>query len=973
MDWLQLQAFSIPPLTQGLLSLVALGAVLRTRNKTRTTWLFVACFAAFAAFYASVFLQVSVMGTGHYLFIPLIQMTTLVGLTVVMHLAYTFRGMPFRTEGRWIVRLFAGLTVLAFVYVVYELMRYGPEHTIHYTPLYAMYLMGMAWVLVVCLRRIRLDHAVDTRWSLRTDTQRAFAFLGGLTFLSAISGLDGDAYMSLIVELLYLSGFVLIYVNYSGERISVQVKLVTLTLATLLGVLGIAGLVLYTPEPFTTFQLADGSFDLDHYGAYRQEMHSEVIKLAYVIFGSTAFVLVTFPLLFGRSLIRPLQTLLAGVRDIQAGNLNTRVSSTSHDEWSTLTTRFNAMAASLDKAQAQLRTYTDDLERLVDTRTREIVQQKEIAEHARAVIEEQAEALKSLDEAKSHFFANLSHEFRTPLTLIVGPIQDVLDEAYGPVTDDLRAQLTRTQTNAFRLLRLINQLLDLSKLETGHMELQRQTSDVVAFVKGVLLSFASLAEQRDLTLHLKHVPASANDEAAPLLLSFDRDKLEQVLTNLISNAFKFTPDGGRIRVTVESGLTKEQPAVSITVRDSGQGIPATERAHIFDRFYQGSVSPSFTQRGTGIGLALTRELVELHGGSISVTSEEGFGSVFTVVLPQDDAWANEGMGEWENGRAEERENGRMGEWENGRAEESKNGRAKERENEGVKGSNTQTQEYFNTSTPKSTNERFTVGKHSNTPSLLLVEDDPDVRAYIRESLEPLYRVREAADGKAALASLKKQPVDVVLSDVMMPGMNGYALCQAIKASDTLKGIPVILLTAKADRTAKLEGLSTGADDYLFKPFDAKELRARISNLITNRHALTQQQRIVPWNASKAVPVRSVDAIFLERVREATEHHLTNSDFGVEWLASEVGASPRHLQRKLKALTKLSAASYIRMMRMKRAAHLLEQEVGTVAEVAYAVGFRDAKYFSTVFREHYQVLPSQWTKHISEAIVHDSSE
>lgn len=946
MDWLQLQSFSIPPLTQGLLSLVALGALLRTRKKTRTTWLFIACFGAFVAFYTAVFLQISVVGTTQYVFLPIMHVTTFAGLTVVLHLAYTFRGSPFPREGRWTVGLFACLTLLTLGSVVYQLLVYGREHAIPHAALYLAYLSGMGWVLMVCVRRIWQEHTGNRRGVFRTDAQRALALLAGLTVLSVGSGLASHAYLGLLAELFYLSGFVLIYVNYSGERISMQVKLVTLTLAALLGILGIAGLVLYSPQPVTDFQMADGTFNLEHYAAYRSDMHAEVVKLVYVILGSAVFVLVTLPLLFGRSLLHPLQELLSGVQNIHSGDLHSRISTASHDEWGTLTNSFNAMAASLDAAQVQLRSYTDDLERLVDARTRETVQQKEIAEHARAVIEEQAAALKLLDQAKSNFFANLSHEFRTPLTLIVGPIQDVLDEAYGPISEDLRIQLSRTQDNASRLLRLINQLLDLSKLESGHMELQRQTSDIVAFTKGVLLSFASLAEQRGLTLHFKHLPLPESKPNAPVLLSFDRDKLEQVLTNLISNAFKFTPAGGRIRVTIQAIVTSALPTVSITVRDSGQGISTIEQERIFDRFYQSPHTGSFAQRGTGIGLALTRELVELHGGEISVSSEEGFGSAFTVVLPMVKDWESERMEEWAD-------NGIKGHKDRGTTATLGASRKPSRSKPAVQ-------------QRKSTNERFTSGKTENQnsnahPTILLVEDDPDVRAYVRDSLAPLYEVYEASDGKAALAFLKKKTVDLVLSDVMMPEMNGYALCQAIKSHETLKGIPLILLTAKADRANKLEGLATGADDYLFKPFDAKELRARITNLITTRTTLAEQQRIVPWDTPTSVPLRSVDAIFLERVRVAVDTHLAHSDFGVEWLASEVGASPRHLQRKLKAITNLSAASYIRMMRMKRAAHLLDEEVGTVAEIAYAVGFRDAKYFSTVFREYHQLLPSQWAK------------
>lgn len=930
MDWLQLQSFAIPPLTQGILALVAMGALLRSPQKNRTTWLFFACFGVFFVFYLLVVLQLSVVGPGHFVFAPLLQVVSLLGVTVVLHLAYTFRGTPFPQERRWVVGAGALLSGAGLLYVSYQLARYGADHTIQSRGLFFLYLAGMGWILVVCLRRIWKDTTSDKRWTLVTDSQKALALLGGLTFLSISTGWDADAHVALIAELMYLSGFVLIYVNYSGVRSTVQVKLVTLTLAALLGILGLAALVLYSPQPFTTFLASDGSFDRALYDTYRSSVHADVIKLVYVILGSTVFVLVAFPFMLGRSLIRPLHTLLSGVQRIQGGDLDTHLPSSTTDEWGTLTTSFNTMARSLATAQREIHTYTDDLEQLVDARTREIVRQKEIAEHARTVIEEQAEQLRSLDQAKSHFFANLSHEFRTPLTLIAGPIQDVLDGSYGPVSDDMRLQLERTQHSAERLLRLINQLLELSKLEAGHFDLDKQPGDLVALVKGVLRSFASLAEQRELTLHFKHLPTPAQATAQPIRFAFDRDKMEQVFSNLIANAVKFTPDGGRIRVTIQATPEGAVPTVIIHVRDSGHGIPASEHGRIFDRFYQAPQAATFAQRGTGIGLALTRELIECHGGHISVQSEEGFGSVFTVVLPLEDL---------------------------------------PHERASLLADHTLTKQE-----PLPTTDAFpvlpsaqtfalspTTQDTNNKPRILLAEDDPDVRAYIHDCLASDYTILEAADGKAALAHLKKETVALVLSDVMMPEMNGYALCQAIKREETLQGLPVILLTAKSDRKGKLDGLATGADDYLFKPFDAKELRARIANLLTTRDVLKQQQQIVRWDAPEAIPIRSADAVFLDRVRQAVERHIGDADFGVDWLADEVGSSPRHLQRKIKAITNLSAASYIRMMRMKHATHLLEQAFGTIAEVAYAVGFRDAKYFSTVFRQHYNVLPSQWAK------------
>ncbi len=537
-----------------------------------------------------------------------------------------------------------------------------------------------------------------------------------------------------------------------------------------------------------------------------------------------------------------------------------------------------------------LRQQNEALEALVAART--------------AQVEAQAERLRDLDRAKSRFFANLSHEFRTPLTLLLGPIETLLDRAEA--TEDRRL-LGGMRTQSRRLLRLVGQLLDLSKIDAGAVALHPQRGDLVVFLRRLTASFAALAEQRGVTLGF-------DTDAERIDAAFDADKLEQIVGNLLSNALKFTPPAGKVQV----GLETEGSEAVVRVRDTGPGIAAAALERVFDRFYQAETSSDGL--GTGIGLALARDLAELHGGSLDAESTVGFGSLFTLRLPLD----------LESERGAERESAEdaSAEWE--------------------------------TEDTADDDEAGPEALPDDAPLVLLVEDHAEVRAFLRDTLASRYRIAEAASGEAALAAARAAPPDLIVSDVMMPGLDGFDLVRALRADDTLAPIPVILLTARADEASRLEGLGAGADDYLAKPFSAAELKARAENLIELRRALRRRYSDEVVVGPSQVTVPSADAVFLDEVRAAVEQHIGNSEFGVEWLADEVHLSRRQLHRKLRALTGLSSVAYIRMMRLERAAQLLEQHAGTVSEIAYRVGFRDADYFGRLFRQAYGHPPSEHT-------------
>ncbi len=543
-----------------------------------------------------------------------------------------------------------------------------------------------------------------------------------------------------------------------------------------------------------------------------------------------------------------------------------------------------------------------------------------------------AEKLHEVDQMKSRFFANISHEFRTPLTLILGQIDSVL----ATITDrQNQSKLEVASRNARRLQRLINQLLDLSKLEAGSMALKATRANVVSFLKNLVASFEHLAEQKGITLTLH----STHDE---IMLDYDPEKLEKVFYNLLSNALKFTSEGGTVLVRVEmnntplnapsrgdyrnSSLEGGQRGVKhfviVTITDTGIGIAQEHLPHVFDRFYQADSSHQL--EGTGIGLALAKELVELHRGEISVSSEVGKGTAFVVKLPLV-AMSRE---QWGVSSAVEIEE-----------------RSLKIEDRAISNEQSQT-----------SNEHAAI---SNKELILLVEDNADIRAYVREQVQSGYRVIFAADGEEGLAKAQEAIPDLIITDVMMPKMDGYQMSRLLKNDEKTSHIPIIMLTAKAALDDKLAGLETGVDDYLLKPFSAKELLARMRNLIALRRQLRQRFSTATIIKPAEVTATSVDQAFLQRVLAAIEAHVGDEHFGVAELAATVSMSTSQINRKLGALIDQPASQLIRSMRLQRAADLLKQNAGTVAEIAYQTGFSDQAHFARSFKKQFGCAPSEF--------------
>lgn len=524
------------------------------------------------------------------------------------------------------------------------------------------------------------------------------------------------------------------------------------------------------------------------------------------------------------------------------------------------------------------------------------------------------EKIQEIDQVKSRFFANISHEFRTPLTLILSPLKQLQNKNFR---GDIQNQYNLMSRNAEKLLQLINQILDLTKLESGKMKLQASIGNLPNFLKRLTDAFQNLAAEKEIDLTFQNSPPSGGLGGE---FYFDPEKLEQILYNLISNAIKHTPKKGKISLI----LKENKKHFEILVKDSGAGIPKNLQDKIFNRFYQVQDSRVESQSGTGVGLALVIELVELHHGKISLESEIGKGTCFKLeFLKGKKHLAFDEIVE---------------------------------SNPEIEIKNYEKTENLNSST-----ENKNAIQKEEKAEILLVEDNLDVRTYLKENLENKYKIFEAENGKIGLKKAIEKIPDLVISDYMMPEMNGIEFSKQLKTNELTSHIPIVMLTARADTTSKLKGLKTGADDYLTKPYEVQELQIRVENLIEQRKKLKAKfSQDFSFNP-KAIEVNSMDEQFLKRLMKILETHYKNPEFNVENLANEMGLSRMQLHRKIKGISQQTASEFLRHFRLKQAAQLLAQNHATVSEIAFLSGFNNLSYFTKSFKELFGVLPSEFEK------------
>ena len=524
--------------------------------------------------------------------------------------------------------------------------------------------------------------------------------------------------------------------------------------------------------------------------------------------------------------------------------------------------------------------------------------------------EKEKQQLKALDEFKSRFYTNITHEFRTPLTIILGMTDQIRTE---PVTW-LDEGLDMIKRNGLKLLNLTNQLLDLSKLESSAMPVHWVNGDIAQYLKYLSESFQSFAASKNIRI----VFAS---EQEIINMDFDPDKTQDILANLLSNAIQFSPEGGLIQISLSETDSENGKNFVLSVRDTGTGIPEDQIPFIFDRYFQAENQIDHLVEGTGLGLALTQELIHLLGGTITVKSIQGEGSTFTINLPITARAASDLQ--------------------------------------------FLSREKVLSFLPLSVNTDAKENRKGPAPKkmvLLIVEDNYDVVRYLKALLLEDYRIEVAENGLEGFKKATDIIPDLVISDVMMPGMDGFEFCEKLKTDLRTSHIPVIILTARADSASKVEGLKAGADVYLAKPFNREELFVRIKKLIELRKTLHKRYRsngIAPFSfePDKTGPVNMEDA-FIQKVRQILSEHLGDEAFGTNELCRSLGMSRSQLYRKFRALTDISVHHFFRKLRLNKAQELLQSSDLNITEVALETGFKNLSHFSKVFLEEFGVTPSQ---------------
>lgn len=531
--------------------------------------------------------------------------------------------------------------------------------------------------------------------------------------------------------------------------------------------------------------------------------------------------------------------------------------------------------------------------------------------HTNIQVEQQREELaianRKIEQAttrKLQFFTNVSHEIKTPLTLILGPLNKISKELPpdSPMADDIHI-ITK---NANRLKRVVSQLLDFRKVESNKMDMQVTEVDLVAFIEDVKSYFDAMAQSKQIAYSFQH-------DAPSVLLWVDTDKMEKILTNLLSNAFKFTPEGGTVTIRLQ-----DHPGyVILSVEDNGRGILPENISSVFDQFFTADHAT-----GTGIGLHLTHEFVGMHKGSIYVESEPGKQTVFFVELPKGKSHFDEScmfapsVTELSSGVAH-----------------------------------------------LDTREMDEMVSRTYDYTILIVEDDPDINAYLQKELKPNFHILTVGNGVQAMEILAKENVSLIISDVMMPEMNGYELCKKVKSDIAFSHIPVILLTALSDDKQRMYGIASGADEFIQKPFNIEEVKLRIVRLLEERvrlrNAITQDLQSPAASDLKPEKVESIDELFIRKFMALVEESYPDSTFSIEKASEMLGLSRVHLYRKVKELMGVTPTDFLRNYRLKQAAALLRQKDRNVNEVAYATGFSSPPYFSKCFKAVYNITPTEY--------------
>jgi len=881
MDFFRISPVSIAPLAELMFSLVITSYFLSVRNKTFDTWLVTIHSGISTCMFALNFITTATLHSGWGVRVEKLQYMIIACLALFNVLfAYLFGGNPFKKE------MTAWFTLLL---LLFGLALYVNRIAFPYTlPVYV--LSGLV-VLSVFVRKARRSAQNGSGiFAGETRAYRGFAvcflfyLLINLTASFGVAGFLPPALWMLAVQVFiyaYLFSFLISFLNYTRAPVSFVTRLEGALLYLNLMILGALGLLLFGVE------------EPDESGRHALNILAVLIPL------STLGIVTFVPFFFRRSLLRPLRRVLEGMRRVDAGDLSGEVPVTTNDEIGILTQSFNRMTGSL-------RQYSLQMESLVAARTAELRSRQKKLEDTLKELKATQHKLRTATEQKNRFFDNVTHELKTPLTLILAPVEHLAASSSLHQKEDLQA-IRLIDRNAKNLLNLVNRLLDLSKIESGELTLHETPGIIPAVTGRIVQDFRVLAGRKQVDLKYENfIPED------PVL--FDHERWEQITANLLSNAVKFCYSGGSVHVSTH--LSGNTEAV-LTVSDTGMGIPGNELKNIFERFHRVKNLPDENRTGTGLGLALVKELCNLMEGKVEVRSRPGKGTTFTVSVPVGipaQCPVKTGLPE-------------------------------------------------NNVLPGTAGIGDTAANSGNLPGkarplVLIVEDNRDLLDFLCILLAPQYRVLTAVNGREGLSVARKELPDVIISDVMMPELDGFGFLKSLKEDMRTSHIGVILLTAKTDDKSRIEGLLSGADQYLYKPFYPVELKLRLHNLLANQEKARRYFERHFVRESAPMPESGASDLFLNRLFKIMEDNLDNLMLGPEMLASEMAMSVRTLNRKISSLTGLATAALVRDYRLKKAAAMLLSGK-TVADAAYSSGFDNPSYFSTAFKARFHQTPKEF--------------
>lgn len=898
MEDFYLTSVSIPLLAKFLLSFIITFYILIYIPKNREVKWFSTYLIGYTLLDLFAFLGQTINSELALLSLPLQYLSSLVLSFSYLQFAYLFKANYFEKEHKAVFYLFGSIGLICFLSIIYVIATLGVADYSQITSFAAYPLICIFWSIVVYYRKYRIALCANESFK---NGFLAFFILSLLALCISFSvifetlGLitpTQNMVIFFVFNLIIISLVTINFINYLAKKTTVLVKLVGLSLVLFITVIGLQGLLV-----IPNFEEAKNS------GLYQseqvlQDLHNQAEPYAWFLLGSIFLIVAIFPLFYYKSILSPLKTLLNGVDELNKGNLNVNIPVTYQDEIGSVTRHFNNMAENLRKANDELKEYAQDLEAKVTDRTEKLNKKTKL-------LEQQTQQLAEMEEFRSKLFMDISHELRTPITLISGPLQTLISQKN--LDENTKNQLAMSLRNSDRLKALVEQIIDLNRLESNQLVLRTSNVDVCEQLKIIVNSFESLMTFKKHNFEYS-IPKN------PIELYLDVDKFEKIITNLISNASKFTPKNGSISIT----LTDTDNKVIIKVMDTGIGIEPDKLSTIFDRYQTSASTKDEYKQGLGVGLAITKEYVTLHGGKISVESTKGIGSTFTITLKK-------GSQHISDLQIEEQPT------------------------------------FFINNTAKDSNSflkepEFKLSENTAKETILVVEDNEDMATYICKILKAEgYNILQAEHGKIALEILRTSTPDLIISDIMMPVMDGMEFLEKLKQSDNYKLTPTIFLSARSDLNGRLQSFNLGVNDYLIKPFNVDELRCRIANLLEFSKA--RKGTFIELSEETST---SVDQALINSLTELVEKQMHDSNFNMDKLASELSMSRSTLYREVKKATGFTAASFVKEIRLQKARQKLEVGVvKNISELSYEIGFSTPSYFSKMYKSRFGKAPSDY--------------